>query len=582
MNFDVNALIVLVYFVFMIGIGLVFRRMASKSTSDYFRGGGQMLWWMVGASTFMTQFSAWTFTGAAGKAYSDGLTAIAVFVGNVVAFGVSWLWFAARMRQIRVDTPTEGVRRRFGPVNEQFFTWAILPLSVINAGLWLNSLSIFVAAVFKVDIGMTIWATGLVVLFVSLLSGAWGVVASDFVQALIVAVLSVACAVVALVQVGGVGNMVANFPSGFVSGPDMNFPLMVIGTFLFFIVKQMQSINNLQEAGRFLCAKDSRHASKAALMAMVLMLFGSFIWFVPPWVSASLLPDAATVHADALGGKAGDAVYLVFTETYMPLGAVGLLLAGLFAATMSSMDSALNRNSGIFVRSFYKPILARNRDVSDESLLRVGQVVTIINGILVILMAQFYQSLSHLSLFEIMMQVGTLLQSPILVPLFFGMFIRRTPKWAPWVTVLFGLGVSWMLVAWLKPSLVGEWLGVSFTKREAGDLSLMLNITAHLVLTGGFFCLTTLFYKREENAVQQSTDEFFRDLERPEITDDTPTEADLNQRNKLGDIVTVGGLGMFAMVLIPNPLWGRLTFLLCALSVLAIGLLLKRSARVKV
>lgn len=582
MNFDVNALIVLVYFVFMIGIGLVFRRMASKSTSDYFRGGGQMLWWMVGASTFMTQFSAWTFTGAAGKAYSDGLTAIAVFVGNVVAFGVSWLWFAARMRQIRVDTPTEGVRRRFGPVNEQFFTWAILPLSVINAGLWLNSLSIFVAAVFKVDIGMTIWATGLVVLFVSLLSGAWGVVASDFVQALIVAVLSVACAVVALVQVGGVGNMVANFPSGFVSGPDMNFPLMVIGTFLFFIVKQMQSINNLQEAGRFLCAKDSRHASKAALMAMLLMLFGSFIWFVPPWASASLLPDAATVHADALGGKAGDAVYLVFTETYMPLGAVGLLLAGLFAATMSSMDSALNRNSGIFVRSFYKPILARNRDVSDESLLRVGQVVTIINGILVILMAQFYQSLSHLSLFEIMMQVGTLLQSPILVPLFFGVFIRRTPKWAPWATVLFGLGVSWMLVAWLKPSLVGEWLGVSFTKREAGDLSLMLNITAHLVLTGGFFCLTTLFYKREENAVQQSTDEFFRDLERPEITDDTPTEADLNQRNKLGDIVTVGGLGMFAMVLIPNPLWGRLTFLLCALSVLAIGLLLKRSARVRV
>ena len=581
MNFDVNALIVLVYFVFMIGIGLVFRRMASKSTSDYFRGGGQMLWWMVGASTFMTQFSAWTFTGAAGKAYSDGLTAIAVFVGNVVAFGVSWLWFAARMRQIRVDTPTEGVRRRFGPVNEQFFTWAILPLSVINAGLWLNSLSIFVAAVFKVDIGMTIWATGLVVLFVSLLSGAWGVVASDFVQALIVAVLSVACAVVALVEVGGVGNMVANFPSGFVSGPDMNFPLMVIGTFLFFIVKQMQSINNLQEAGRFLCAKDSRHASKAALMAMLLMLFGSFIWFVPPWVSASLLPDAATVHADALGGKAGDAVYLVFTETYMPLGAVGLLLAGLFAATMSSMDSALNRNSGIFVRSFYKPILARNRDVSDASLLRVGQVVTIINGILVILMAQFYQSLSHLSLFEIMMQVGTLLQSPILVPLFFGVFIRRTPKWAPWATVLFGLGVSWMLVAWLKPSLVGEWLGVSFTKREAGDLSLMLNITAHLVLTGGFFCLTTLFYKREENAVQQSTDEFFRDLERPEITDDTPTEADLNQRNKLGDIVTVGGIGMFAMVLIPNPMWGRMTFLLCALSVLAIGLLLKRSARVR-
>ncbi len=580
MNFDINAVVVLAYFVFMVGIGLLFRKMASNSTSDYFRGGGKMLWWMVGASAFMTQFSAWTFTGAAGKAYTDGFAAIAVFVGNVAAYAVSWWWFSARMRQIRVDTPTEGVRRRFGPGNEQFFTWAILPLSVINAGVWLNSLAIFVSAVFKLDIVTTIWATGLVVLFISLLSGAWGVVASDFVQALVVAVLSVACAVVGLVMVGGVGNMTANFPGGFFTGPDMNYPLLIVGTFLFFIVKQLQSINNLQESYRFLCAKDSRHARKAAIMALVMMLIGSFIWFVPSWVSASLIPDAATAHAAELGAKAGDAVYLTFAERFMPLGTVGLLLAGLFAATMSSMDSALNRNAGIFVRSFYKPIIARNRNVSDQQLLRVGQIVTVVNGILVILMAQFFQSLKHLSLFDLMMQVATLLQSPILVPLCFGMFIRRTPKWAPWATVIFGLGVSWLLVSWLKPGLVAEWLGLTLSKRETGDLSVMLNIAAHLFLTGGFFCLTSLFYRRQEDPVQQETDAFFADLERPEITDDTPTEADLQQRSKLGFVVTVAGAGMLAMVLIPNPLWGRATFLLCALGVLSIGLLLKRSARV--
>lgn len=579
MVFDVNAVVVLVYFAFMVGIGLAFRRMASNSASDYFRGGGKMLWWMVGASAFMTQFSAWTFTGAAGKAYSDGLAAIAVFIGNVIAYIVSWAWFSARMRQIRVDTPTEGVRRRFGPSNEQFFTWVIIPLSVINAGVWLNSLAIFVSAVFKIDIIHTIWATGLIVLFVSLLSGAWGVVASDFVQALIVAVLSVACAIVALVAVGGPGEMVARFPSGFVTGPDMNYPMLIVGTFLFFIVKQMQSINNLQESYRFLGAKDSRHARKAAIMALVMMLVGSFIWFVPPWVAASLMPDAATVHAAELGAKAGDAVYLSFAERYMPLGTVGLLLAGLFAATMSSMDSALNRNSGIFVRSFFKPILAKHREVSDASLLRVGQVVTIVNGLLVILMAQFFQSLKSLSLFDLMMQVATLLQSPILVPLFFGMFIRRTPKWAPWVTVLVGLGVSWMLVSWLKPALVAEWLGLALSKRELGDLSVMLNIAAHLVFTGGFFCLTTLFYKREETAVQHETDAFFADLERPELSDDLPTPADLHQRNKLGLIVVAAGFGMLAMVLIPNPLWGRVLFLLCALVVLAIGVLLRQSAR---
>lgn len=579
MHLNIDAVVVLAYFAFMVAIGLIFRKMASSSASDYFRGGGKMLWWMVGASAFMTQFSAWTFTGAAGKAYSDGLTAIAVFIGNVAAYIVSWAWFSARMRQVRVDTPTEGVRRRFGPANEQFFTWAILPLSVINAGVWLNSLSIFVSSVFQVDVVVTIWATGIIVLLISLLSGAWGVVASDFVQTVIVAVLSVACAIVGLVKVGGVGNMVANFPGGFVNGPNMNYPLLVVATFLFFIVKQMQSINNLQESYRFLCAKDSRHASRGAVMALCMMLAGAFIWFVPPWSAATLLPDAAAAYSAKLGAKAGDAIYLVFAETFMPAGTVGLLMAGLFAATMSSMDSALNRNAGIFVRSFYKPILARHRDVSDRELLRVGELVTIVNGMLVIFMAQFFQSLKGFSLFDLMMQVATLLQSPILVPLFFGVFIRRTPKWAPWATVVFGLLVSWMLVTVLTPKAFADFFGLALTRRESGDLSVILNIAAHLVLTGGFFCLTTLFHRHEDTPQQRETDAFFRDLDTPIITDDSPTEADLQQRGKLGFIVTLAGVGMLMMMLIPNPLWGRLTFLCCALGVLSIGLLLRRSAR---
>ena len=59
-----NILIVGIYFVFLIVIGWIFRTFSSN-TSDYFKGGGKMLWWMVGSTAFMTQFSAWSFTGAA-------------------------------------------------------------------------------------------------------------------------------------------------------------------------------------------------------------------------------------------------------------------------------------------------------------------------------------------------------------------------------------------------------------------------------------------------------------------------------------------------------------------------------------
>ncbi|SIO93278.1 sodium:solute symporter family protein [Vibrio spartinae] len=576
-----DYLVIAGYFILMIAISLLFKKMASASTSDYFRGGGKMLWWMVGATAFMTQFSAWTFTGAAGKAFNDGFAVLAVFIGNMVAYVFAHFYFARRFRQMRVDTPTEGIKRRFGNGNEQFFTWVIIPLSVINAGVWLNGLGVFASAVFNADIITTIYITGAAVLIISLLSGAWGVVASDFIQTLIVAVISVACAIVALYFVGGPGEIIRKFPGGFVSGPDMNYPLLLVCTFIFFVVKQLQSINNMQESYRFLNAKDSRNASKAALMALIMMMVGAVIWFIPPWASAILYPDAAKAYPE-LGAKARDAVYLVFARETMPVGTVGLLMAGLFAATMSSMDSALNRNSGIFVRSFYANIV-RHGKANDKELLRVGQLACLVNGILVILMAQFFNSLKSLSLFDLMMQVATLLQSPILVPLFLGILIRKTPKWAPWATVVVGMFVSLLVVKVFTPQFVSGWFGIeTLTGRETSEMRTMITIAAHLFFTAGFFCLTTLFYQEASDTNKVETDKFFADVEREcVVTDKDQDQFDRMQRAKLGTLVTYMACGLTLMVLIPNPLWGRLMFLACAGVIFIVGFALKKSARVE-
>lgn len=92
---NIDMLVVGGYFILMILISVAFKKMASKSSSDYFRGGGRMLWWMVGATAFMTQFSAWTFTGAAGKAFTDGFAVTFVFLGNIAAYILSYWWFRA-------------------------------------------------------------------------------------------------------------------------------------------------------------------------------------------------------------------------------------------------------------------------------------------------------------------------------------------------------------------------------------------------------------------------------------------------------------------------------------------------------
>jgi len=568
------------YFLLVMSIAFVFKRMANRSTSDYFRGGGRMLWWMVGSSAFMAQFSAWTFTGAAGKAFTDGFAVSLVFFANTFSYFCGWAYFAHRFRQMRVDTPTQAIRRRFGDQNELFFSCALIVFSLINAGVWLNALGVFASAVFEADIGLTIIVTGLVVLLVSGLSGAWGVVASDFVQTLVVAVVSVACAVVALVKVGGPIELVQNFPSGFVMGPNMNYGLLLVGTFVFFLAKQLITIMNLNDSFRFLNSKDSINARKAALLAMGLMGVGSIIWFIPPWASAVLYPDAASAYPE-LGNKARDAIYLVFARNAMPVGTVGLLLAGLFAASMSSMDSALTKNAGIFVRSVYQPFLAkRGRQASDKQLLRLSMYLIFASGIGVIVMALFFKSLKELSLFDLMMSVSSMVQVPLLVPLLLGLLIKKTPQWAPWATVVLGLSLSFFIKELVPPQLVASLIGMEdLTRREAGDMNLIVTLASHVFITGGFFCLTALFYKEERDSYQEERESFFVDLETPVIADSRQDSYDQQQRDKLGSMVSIMGTGVLLMTAIPNPMWGRLVFLCCALVILTIGWLLKRSAR---
>lgn len=577
-------LVIAGYFLLVISIGFTFKKMANKSTSDYFRGGGRMLWWMVGSTAFMMQFSAWTFTGAAGKAFTDGFAVCLVFFANTFSYFCGWAYFAHRFRQTRVDTPTEAIKGRFGPENELFFSWALIIFTLLNAGIWLNALGVFASAVFTADISITIIITGLTVVFVSVLSGAWGVVASDFMQTMVVAVISIACAIVALVKVGGPVELVTNFPSGFIMGPNMNYGLLLVGTFIFFLAKQLITIMNLHDSFRFLTAKDSINARKAALLAMCLMGVGSIIWFIPPWASAILYPDAALAYPE-LGNKAADAIYLVFTRNTMPTGTVGLMLAGLFAASMSSMDSALNKNTGILIRSVYQPFLVKRGkpQIDDKKLLRLSMLLSFISGILVIGMALFFRSLKELSLFDLMMSLSAMIQVPLLIPLIVGIFIKKTPRWAPWATVLLGLFLSWVMKEIITPQVFAGWIGIAeFTTREAADMSLIFTLAAHVFITAGFFCMTSFFYNESKDKNKHETDHFFKNLETPVIADEKQDDIDRQQRDKLGTMVICMSAGILVMTLIPNPLWGRMIFLICALVISCIGFILKHSARSKI
>lgn len=536
---------------------------------------------MVGATAFMTQFSAWTFTGAAGKAYNDGFAVAVIFLANAFGYFMNFAYFAPKFRQLRVVTVIEAIRMRFGAANEQVFTWSSMPNSVVSAGVWLNALAIIASGIFGFDMTMTIWITGLVVLAMSVTGGSWAVIASDFMQMVIIMAVTVTCAVVAVVQGGGVGEIVNNFPVGdtgsFVAGNNLNY-LSIFSIWAFFIfVKQFSITNNMLNSYRYLAAKDSKNAKKAALLACVLMLGGVFIWFMPSWFIAGQGVDLSAAYPDA-GSKAGDFAYLYFVQEYMPAGMVGLLVAAMFAATMSSMDSGLNRNSGIFVKNFYEPVV-RKGQASEKELVTVSKITSTVFGIAIILIAQFINSLKGLSLFDTMMYVGALIGFPMTIPAFLGFFIKKTPDWAGWGTLIVGGIVSYIVGFVINAEMVSAAFGLEeLTKREWSDVKVAIGLIGHITLTGGFFVASTLFYKPLREERQADVDKFFNNLETPLVSESTAQKKlDNKQRQMLGKLIAVAGVGVMLMALLPNPIWGRMVFILCGSIVGGVGLLLVKA-----
>src|SRR6185295_277410 len=122
-------------------------------------------------------------------------------------------------------------------------------------------------------------------------------------------------------------------------------------------------------------------ARKAALLASVLFIIGPIVWFIPPMAARITHPDLHALFPDVK--HPADAAYVAACLGTLPAGMLGLLISGIFGATMSTMDVGLNKNAGFFVKNFYH-VVVRPR-ASEREQLVAGKLVTLVLGALVIL-----------------------------------------------------------------------------------------------------------------------------------------------------------------------------------------------------
>ena len=567
------------YFVYMLAISWVFRRFVTN-VSDYFRGGGKALWWMVGGSAFMVQFSAWTFTGAASKAYTDGWPIAVIYLGNAFGFFLNAIYFAPRFRQLRVVTGVEAIRHRFGRASEQFFTWTQLPFGLLQAGIWLNSLAVFFSAVFGLDLTLTIAATGAVVLVMALIGGSWAVLASDFIQVLILMPVCLAVTILAILKVGGISTFLDHAPAGHLDLSSV-FSTNFLGLWcVAMLLKQIHTTNNLGDANRYLCVKDSQHARWAGFLGAALFLVGIVIWFVPPIAASIRFPDLAALFPQLKNPS--EAAFIAIARDVMPVGMMGLLVSGIFAATMSSMDSGLNKNTGFFIKNFYQPILRPT--APEKHLLFVSKLTTVIFGVLIILVALKMSQLKDLSLFQLTQRLSILIGIPIVVPLFLGLIVKNTPPWSAWSTVVVGFLSSLFITEQLTPEWAAQYFHLSAPLDASGReyWRQSIELFGNVAICSAWFIGTKLFWSRTSAAEKTAVLDFFVRLGTP--VDHAKEEGaasanDARQESVVGWLCIAYGAFVMLLAVIPNATLGRLAFLGCGGIVCGVGLLLLRASK---
>lgn len=565
---------ILFYFCFIAGVGIYFAR-RSKNTSDYFRAGGVMPWWVTGASSWMAAFSAWTFTGAAGKMYQAGAYPILLFYAAVVPLLILLVFTSYRFRRMQVVTPFEAVRLRFGQTSQVFFTWSRLPFMLIFGGVALNAVSVFMAAVFQVDTWMVILVLGFLVTTLALLGGSFGVVASDFVQMFLIVTVTVTVAVLALrlPDIGGVAGMLEKAPAGHKEWGEFARPEFIILWVIGLILTKCFEENSIDKSTKFLMTRSDSHARLTLVIPLLGTLIAPLIWLVPPTVAAIRHPDLAAMFPTLRFPE--EAAFLATAADVLPRGMLGLLLCGIFAATMTSMDAGLNQGAGIFVRNFYLPII--NPTCPERRLLIISKISTGVFGCIMIVSALLWNSMRNLGLFDLVNQVAISLGLPMAVPLCLGLFFRRTPPWAAWSTVLVGLVISFTVKFVLKPEMFSFLPGFAAPYRT--EEITQFYVFGTVLFVGGacaaWFFATSFFYERTTPTYKAQLDEFFGRLKTPvEVTGGAELRENHAVASSIGKLCLIYGTFVSLLALIPNPPAGRLCFLICGGVMLGVGSLL--------
>ena len=485
------------FFALVLFIGIYVSKKSGKDSTEYFLSGRSMPWWLLGLSMVATTFSTDTPNLVTNLVRSNGVSGnwgwwCFLLTGMLTVFVYAKLW-----RKSNVKTDLEFYELRYGGKAASFLRkFRAIYLGVLFNVITMASVTLAAIKIGGVMLGLEPWVTvvsaGLITVIFSALGGFKGVVYSDFFLFFMAMAGAIGAAyyLVNLPEVGGLQAVLENenVKDKLSILPDFNDKKALITALIIPLAVQWWSSwypggepgGGGYIAQRMLAAKNENHAIGATFFFNIMhYALRPWPWILVALASLVLYPDIASIHEafpNVTEDKLGHDLAYSAMMTKLPTGLLGVVLASLVAAYMSTISTQLNWGSSYIVYDFYKQQI--NPEATEKQMVNVGRISTVLLMVLSAFLALALQD--AMGVFNLLLSFGAGTGLIFILRWFWW----RINAWSE-ITAMFSSGI---LAVLLETTALREYLFAPETGifPEWADLPFIMLVTTIIWLTATF------------------------------------------------------------------------------------------------
>lgn len=424
--FDFGVIFLYVLGLVVLGFRVGMRR---NGAEDYFLAGRSLSWKTIGLSIFGTNISPMMLISSSGVAYAYGM----------VANNFEWLaWiflilmamvFLPHYLSTRISTMPEFIYRRFGAPSRDLLSWIIFFQITIGVGSVLYAGSILMGQLMDWPLWLSLLLMTLLSASFTITGGLEAVAITDAFQSVLMIVACTVLTIIGMVKVGGFEELYAAIPPDhwqlFRPADDSAYPWPAI-IFGYPVMGIWYWCANQTIVQRALGAKNLKEAQKGILFTGYLKILVPLIFFLPGMLCLALHPELD----DA------DNAFMTMVTRHLPHGMIGLIVAVLMAALISTVNSMLNSASTIFTLDIYQKKI--KKDAGDKELQRVGQLITGLVALFAFFVAFGLDAVEGMNLFDLINSIFSFLSPSLAVVFLLGVTWKKATPKAAFYTLIFG------------------------------------------------------------------------------------------------------------------------------------------------